>query len=49
MRPTHADMVREWRSYLASLREHLARVRLHAPEVLQRLQALADSDGRDKA
>jgi two-component system sensor histidine kinase RpfC len=49
MRPMHADMVREWRPYLASLHEHLARVRMHAPEVLQRLQALADSDGRDKA
>jgi two-component system sensor histidine kinase RpfC len=49
MRPSHDEMAREWRSYLASLHEHLGRVRQHAPEVLQRLQALAGSDDRGKA
>ena len=46
MRPARADLPRDWRSYLRSLHEHLARVRLRAPEALQRLQELADPGDR---
>jgi two-component system, sensor histidine kinase RpfC len=47
MRPARSDLPREWRSYLRSLHEHLARVRLRAPEALQRLHELADPGDRD--
>jgi two-component system sensor histidine kinase RpfC len=47
MRPARADLPRDWRTYLRSLHEHLARVRLRAPEALQRLQELADPGDRD--
>jgi two-component system sensor histidine kinase RpfC len=46
MRPSRSDLPTEWRSYLRSLHEHLARVRLRAPEALQRLQELADPGDR---
>lgn len=49
MRPNRSDLPKEWRSYLRSLHEHLARVRLRAPEALQRLQELADPGDRGKA
>ena len=46
MRPARSDLPRDWRTYLRSLHEHLARVRLRAPEALQRLQELADPGDR---
>lgn len=49
MRPSRAELPQDWRSYLRSLHEHLARVRLRAPEALQRLQELADPGDRGKA
>lgn len=49
MRPQREDLPREWRGYVSSLQEHLARVRQQAPEALQRLQEVGDSNDRGKA
>jgi two-component system sensor histidine kinase RpfC len=46
MRPARSHLPRDWRTYLRSLHEHLARVRLRAPEALQRLEELADPGDR---
>jgi two-component system sensor histidine kinase RpfC len=46
MRPGRTDLPREWRDYVRSLHEHLARVRQQTPECLQRLEEVAGPGDR---
>jgi len=46
LRPARHDLPRTWQTYLRALHDHLARVRLRAPEALQRLRDQAPAGDR---